>query len=153
MSEQTDTIEAVARGWAESIAQHLCHPADQDAAIRLVTDALARFERDRIAAHMKALVDGAGELERRLLDHAHMIQRDGLGAMLDTATQAAATIAALRAEIERAKEEGVRAGIEAALAAINDETPLTSSDTWGEGWADCRNAVKTLDAAAIAKGV
>lgn len=35
--------------WATSIAQHLCHPADRDAAIRLVSDGLARFEQEVLA--------------------------------------------------------------------------------------------------------
>jgi len=33
-------------GWAESMAQALCNPADRDCAVRLISDGLARFEQD-----------------------------------------------------------------------------------------------------------
>ena len=179
MSEQTDTIEAVALA-----VRATCGLSDRES---------ADIAQAAIASHTKALIEGAGEVERRLLDHAHMIQRDGLGAMLDTATQAAATIAALqaelagakeairdvlqmaearisalnqmdepdnqadtiaalRAEIERAKEEGVRAGIEAAAnkaMAYRDWVNWTG-DTFPD---EPGTSIRCLDAAAIAKGV
>lgn len=138
MSEQTDTIEAVAR----AICEHVFGSP------KSWKDFLPE-SRVMIAAHTKALFEGAGEVERLL----RWWGEDGVTGDRRTLVQAAATIAALRAEIERAKEQGVRAGIEAALAAINDETPATSSDTWVEGWADCRNAIKAFDVAAIVKGM
>lgn len=45
------TVTQAHVGWAESIAQHLCHSADRDAAIRLVADAFTRFEADVLARH------------------------------------------------------------------------------------------------------
>lgn len=88
MSEQTDTIEAVAR--ALSKVRH----GDEDEWELCVYEA-----QTAIAAHTKALVDGAGELGR--------LSRSGIWMASDPEgeyvryDQAAATIAALRAEIER----------------------------------------------------
>ncbi|NML93828.1 hypothetical protein [Novosphingobium olei] len=45
------TVTQAHVGWAGSIAQHLCHSADRDAAIRLVADAFARFEAEVLARH------------------------------------------------------------------------------------------------------
>ena len=43
-------------GWATSAAQHLCHPIDSPAAIRLLADAFARH---RIAAEQRGKIEGA----------------------------------------------------------------------------------------------
>lgn len=66
--------------WATSIAQHLCHPADRDAAIRLVSDGLARFEQEVLArastapdaepvAYLYERDNGSILLERRQCSH------------------------------------------------------------------------------------
>lgn len=124
-------------------------------AVSALAEYFETYAADRITALDKHRIERAGEVEQRLRECAA-----NLGGCLESEamTQAAATIAALKAQIERLTEreaqielDGVRKGIEAALSAINDETPLTSGDTWGEGWADCRNAIRALDAEAIAK--
>lgn len=120
----TDTIEAVAR----AIVNGSQHPDRQ--AERAIT------------AHTAALIAGAGELGQRL--RSHTTAED---AWYDI-DEAAATIAAQKAEIERltereaqAKLDGVRAGIEAAREVATHhygDRPIT--------------AIDDLDAEAIAKG-
>lgn len=39
-----------AEGWATSIAQHLCAPANRDAAVRLITNALVRYRATALRA-------------------------------------------------------------------------------------------------------
>lgn len=129
MSEQTDTIEAVARSIAtmlEGGREYDRMPATRRelriwnrAGMCSINDATQEDAREAaeqaIAAHTKALVDGAGELCERLAKQ--MCNRRGedlCGCSLCAAlTESAATIAALRAENERLQAllgEGVERG-------------------------------------------
>lgn len=144
----TDTIEAVA---------DLLYPA-----INGPREAAVAIARQAIAAHTKALIEGAGELCTALKFHGRYgsENRDQMTVRKNgERDQAAATIAAQKAEIERltereaqAKLDCVRAGIEAAKAALKDETRSGPDDTWSDGWEDCWCAIRALDAEVIAKG-
>ena len=68
-----------------------------------------------IAALDRHRIEGAGELEVRIRARARLTD---LQANQDAFLEAAATIATLRAEIERAKLDGVRMGIEAAIECV-----------------------------------
>lgn len=109
MSEQTDTIEAV----AEALRQ--C--ADENYDIRFDYGMAHEYAQAAIAAHTKALVDGAGEVARILSEVSEETAYAFPWAHEQACRQAAATIAALQAQLATARIEGVRAGIEAALAA------------------------------------
>lgn len=140
----TDTIEAVSQAARDAAAAYrkTIDPPDNLRPINIrlgnadegpTVQAFARFEREIIASHTKALIEQAGDdeaarwlfnlgletsgaslsaVEGFVLGGAvfNMIE---LKALIERQT---AAIAALRAEIERAKEEGVRAGIEAAAS-------------------------------------
>lgn len=153
----TDTIEAVARAIANASAEAwenrgVCtHPSS--------------WHPEAQAAHTKALIEGAGELEQRLERDATCMEAwaNGLGPYPATvrgvskkqserARQAAATIAALKAENERliereaqAKLDGVRAGIEASALLLERD------DGFGEWWDAAQFVRSELDAEAIAK--
>lgn len=152
----TDTIEAAA------LALRQC--ADENYDIRFDYGMAHEYAKAVIAAHTKALIEGAGEVERILLLPPHEQVNKGRSGS-DLHKEAAATIAALTAEIEQltanfmamhseyiaklseAKEEGVRAGIEAALRA--HQTAQYDPAPYSKG----RQAILALDPAAIAKGV
>ena len=75
------------------------------------TDAYPGYQaKAAITALDKHRIERAGDVERELMA--------GDLCSVELAPQAAATIAALRAEIERAKLDGVRAGIEAAIECV-----------------------------------
>jgi hypothetical protein len=60
----------ICEGWAESAAGHLCHPADQSAAVRLLASA---FKRSRAQA-ITDLTARVAELEAALRDAgAHLV--------------------------------------------------------------------------------
>ena len=130
----TDTIEAVARVLAtmlEGGREYDQMPATRRelkiwnrAGMCSINDATQEDAREAadhaIAAHTKALIEGAGEIEKRLMALKWMVHDEMRGLIPDTtAHEAAATIAALRTEVERAKMDGVRAGIEAAAKWLN----------------------------------
>jgi len=63
-------------GWAGSVAQHLCHPADQGAATRLLADGFARYgEMVRQAARERALDEAAEVAEGNRTDDDSMWDR------------------------------------------------------------------------------
>lgn len=64
MTEPAVPVTQADIGWAESAAQHLCHPADRDAAIRLLADAFARHR----IAHQPAPVEGDETLVERMAE-------------------------------------------------------------------------------------
>lgn len=131
------------------------------ASLDKLTADIEAYAQAAIASHTKALIEQAGELEKRLEDHARAVGGDDSFDRLygSEAVQAAATIAALRAEIERAKEEGVRAGIEA--AAVRARTlhlfpaPTSKAARYHQRVTQdaMHDAIRALDPAAIAKGV
>lgn len=165
----TDTIEAVARAvcaahWADQYGQ----TADAD----VVDNEWFDWQPEAQAA-ITALIEGAGDdetarwlfnLELETSDTSlaavegfvlggEVFKTTELKALIERLT---AQIAAMKAEIERLTErepqvklDGVRAGIEAAKAAIKDAGP---DDTWSHGWEDCWCAIRALDAEVIAKG-
>lgn len=97
----TDTIEAVARSMAEAKG------LDWDGKAKGTEYANHGYwlplAQAAIAAHIKALVEGAGEIAKRLEDHARAVGGDDSFERLygSEAVEAAATIAALKAENER----------------------------------------------------
>lgn len=155
----TDTIETVARAMADRL------DLDWDGKAKGTEYANHGYwlplSQAAITAHTAALIAGAGELERRLLA---WVDSDDAGRRPDPTSlkrQAAATIAAQKAEIERltkreaqAKLDGVRAGIEASAeaceAAVNKIPPGKIMERMACGL--CFNNIRALDAAAIAKG-
>lgn len=114
-----------------------------------------------IATDRRALIEGAGELR---CVKSVSFERD-FGALLWTPyDQAAATIAALKAEIERLTEreaqvklDGVKAGIEASAVQCEwpPEAPVKVEYQRGlmTGCILCERAILALDAEAIAKGI
>ena len=147
----TDTIEAVAREAAATFLEQW-DPGPEMTVVKLAR-AFEAYAANRIATHTKALIEGAGELER-FEDGMDVFREpimepdpDGTWVRYD---QAAATIAALRAENARltqreviVREEGVRAGIEAMRRSVEEVE--------SKGLANYYAAA--LDVAAIAKGV
>lgn len=142
----TDTIEAVARAIANASAEAWenwgigTDPADW---------------RDEAEAAIKALIEGAGDVERKLMA--------GDLCSVELAPKAAATIAAMKAEIERltereaqAKLDGVKAGIEASAVQCEwpPEAPVKVEYQRGlmTGCILCERAIRALDAQAITKG-
>lgn len=75
MTDPTVPVTQADIGWAESAAQHLCHPADRDAAVRLLADAFARH---RIAARREGMEEAA-----RIADElgGDRIERNGDGSL------------------------------------------------------------------------
>lgn len=60
-----------AMGWAESIAQHLCHEAERPAAIRLIADGLTRYR----AAALQSLASTLAQREKELVEARAFIAR------------------------------------------------------------------------------
>ena len=118
---------------------------------------------DRIASHTKALVDGAGDLAERLFKRTIITYcEDGSTIGYEPPAiqqEAAATIAALKAELAQAKQreaqariEGVRAGINASAGIVERQSDYTTVTPFVQR--DRLLAeVRALDPAAIAKGV
>lgn len=116
----TDTIEAVAREAACDFMDK-CEGFTPLQAYDLAR-AFQNYAADRIAAHTKALVDGAGELCGQLTGRAQFCEDRGEVKSPSLMREAAATIAALKAENERLAEErdGARQVAESCMNACND---------------------------------
>lgn len=133
MTDMTDEAEAVARAISGA-------PFPSNASLRKAQAAITALDKHRI--------ERAGELEIRLRARAWLTD---LQANQDAFLEAAATIASLRAEIERAKLDGVRAGIEASAGAAELQTDYTTVTPFVHR-GRLLGQIRALSAEAIAKG-
>ena len=130
----TDTIEAA------QLADMICDCANREQHrrdVKLIEDYVAA----RITAHTKALIEGAGEVVAEL---------NGRTCSLALNVKTAATIAVLKAEIERLTEREARAKLDGVRAGIEASAKLGENRQWSVGLR--AHEIRALDAAAIAKG-
>lgn len=160
MSEQTDTIEAVACSMciAGGFDPDEMMPNDGPRWRYYVPGAQAA-----IAAHTKALVEGAGEYTELLELLAFHAERQGGDNLYDDAQVAIVTLIAsvrhVQAQLATARIESVRAGIEASAGVLDTAaTDMQADGMAGTNRGAIQNAedyaatIRALDPAAIVKG-
>ena len=103
MNDETET-EIVARAFMDARGGCLVRDWQGERRVNLHVEMAWKQAQAAITALDKHRIERAGKVEQRLIDDRHMTQCDGLKATLQTAHQAAATIAALKAQIERLTE-------------------------------------------------